>query len=71
MMRIDAPNKVMGMNKGKHASFEKGCEEHEIRDVEGAGDLMDYYDTEGKIAEVQRESVAKIDRHEQEDGYRN
>jgi hypothetical protein len=69
-MRIDAPNSVLGKKK-THASFESGFHQDSLSDVDGAGMLDRYYDTEERIAECQRDSVRKVERHKQKDGYRN
>lgn len=42
-----------------------------IDDVEGAGSLMKYEDTEGSIEDMQKMNVRKAESHKQKAGYRN
>lgn len=68
--RIDDHSVWVGA-KPKGSVFPEGAKMKSISDVEGSGALMDYYDTESKIADVQKEQVRKVERHETKPGYRN
>lgn len=67
--RIDDHSNWTGA-KPKDSVFAAGAKMMSISEVEGAGHLNRYEDNEKEIADMQRESVRKAERHDQREGYR-
>ena len=55
----------------KDSVFPMGCKMRSIGDVEGAGDVSRYEDTENAIESLQKRNVSKAESHDMKEGYRN
>jgi len=57
--------------RGKHSVFPEEAKCGSIEEVEGAGSVMKYEDTESSISSMQKQSVSKAKKYDQDAGYRN
>jgi hypothetical protein len=55
----------------KASVFPEGAKSKSVSDVEGAGSVMQYQDTEEKISEAQRKQIGKIRSYKQPEGERH
>jgi len=57
--------------KSEASVFPKGVHTKHVANVEGAGSIGSYEDTEEKIRSVQAKNIAKIKAHGMKEGYRH
>lgn len=68
-MRIDNHSNWTGSAE-KGSVFAPGAKSKAISDQKGAGSVMRYEDTEGRIKEAQEKSVSQVKKHPMKPSYR-